>query len=98
MIGRTDFMAPLTVLVVDDEPNILETLKVYLESYNHRVVAVPTFREAVAAASRRPFDVALVDLRLGDDDGLDLIPILLASIPGINIIVITAYASIDSAV
>lgn len=91
-------MAPLTVLVVDDEPNIRKTLKVYLESYNHRVVAVPTFREAVAAASRRPFDVALVDLRLGDDDGLDLIPILLASIPGINIIVITAYASIESAV
>lgn len=98
MIGQTDYTAPLTVLVVDDEPHIRKTLKVYLESHDHRVVAVSTFRDAVAAASRRAFDVALVDLRLGNDDGLDLIPVLLASIPGINIIVITAYASIETAV
>lgn len=98
MIGKTDSEPPLNVLVVDDEPNIRKSLKVYLESHNHRVVAVPAFRDAVSAASRRPFDVALVDLRLGSDDGLDLIPILRASIPGINIIVITAYASIESAV
>ncbi len=98
MIGKPDCTAPLNVLVVDDEPNIRKSLKMYLESHHHSVVAVPTFRDAVAAASRRPFDIALVDLRLGNDDGLDLIPVLLASIPGINIIVITAYASIETAV
>jgi two-component system, NtrC family, response regulator AlgB len=98
MAEKLDCTAPLNVLVVDDEPNIRKSLSIFLESHGHRVVTVPTFRDAVAVASRRAFDIALVDLRLGNDDGLDLIPILLASIPWINIIVITAYASIESAV
>ena len=59
MTGETESAAPLNVLVVDDEPNIRKTLKMYLESHNHRVVAVSTFRDAVSAASRRQFDVAL---------------------------------------
>lgn len=88
----------LNVLVVDDEANIRKTLSLFLESHGHRAVAVASFKEAVTEASRRPFDVALVDLRLGADDGLDLIPILLASTPWLKIIVITAYASIESAV
>jgi NtrC-family two-component system response regulator AlgB len=47
---------------------------------------------------RRSFDLALVDLRLGTTDGLDLIPALLGQTPWLKIIVITAYASIDTAV
>jgi NtrC-family two-component system response regulator AlgB len=88
----------LNVLVVDDEANIRKTLTLFLESHGLRASAVGSFRDAVAEASRRPFDVALVDLRLGADDGLDLIPILLASTPWLKIIVITAYGSIESAV
>jgi two-component system, NtrC family, response regulator AlgB len=88
----------LNVLVVDDEANIRKTLCLFLESHNHGVVSVGSFREAVSEASRRSFDVALVDIRLGTEDGLDLIPVLLASSPWLKIIVITAYASIESAV
>jgi len=53
---------------------------------------------AAAAAARQYFDMAFVDIRLGNESGLDLIPELLASNPGMKIVVITAYASIDSAV
>jgi two-component system, NtrC family, response regulator AlgB len=49
-------------------------------------------------AARRSFDLAFIDLRLGTGNGLDLIPALLATSPWIKIIVITAYASIDTAV
>ena len=52
----------------------------------------------MAEASRRSFELAFVDLRLGTDDGLDLIPALMAATPWLKIIVITAYASIDTAV
>jgi NtrC-family two-component system response regulator AlgB len=85
-------------LVVDDEANIRKTLTVSLETEGHRVTAVSNFRDALSEASRRSFDLAFVDLRLGTDDGLDLIPALLAATPGLKVIVITAYASIDTAV
>jgi NtrC-family two-component system response regulator AlgB len=88
----------LSVLVVDDEINIRKTLSVCLEADGHHVVAVSNYRDAVSEASRRVFDVAFVDLRLGTANGMDLIPELLASVPWLKIIVITAYASIDTAV
>ncbi len=88
----------LNILVADDEINIRKTLTVCLETDGHRVVAVSNFQDAVAEAARRSFDLALVDLRLGTASGLDLIPVLLASAPWLKIIVITAYASIDTAV
>lgn len=89
---------PLHILVVDDEVNIRKTMSLCLESVGHTVVAVSNFDDAVAEASRRSFDLAFVDLRLGTADGLDLIPALLSAAPWIKIIVITAYASIESAV
>jgi len=90
--------ASLSILVVDDEINIRKTLAVCLETDGHRVVAVSNSQDAVSEAGRRSFDVAFVDLRLGTASGMDLIPALLSSSPWLKIIVITAYASIDTAV
>ncbi len=73
---------PLNILVVDDELNIRKTLAVCLETEGHHVVAVSNFEDAVHEASRRSFDLAFVDLRLGTADGLDLIAPLLAQTPG----------------
>jgi NtrC-family two-component system response regulator AlgB len=88
----------LNILIVDDEVNIRNTLPVCLETEGHKVIAVSNFQDALAEASRRSFELAFVDLRLGMEDGLDLIPPLLAAAPWLKIIVITAYASIDTAV
>ena len=67
----------LHVLVVDDEINIRKTLAIALETEGHKVTAVSNFQDALAEASHRSFELAFVDLRLGTDDGLDLIPALL---------------------
>ncbi len=92
-------MAPgLTVLIVDDEPNIRKTLSMALEAEGQRVVAVSNGKDALAEASRRFFDLALVDLRLGTASGLELIPALRTTCPWLKVVVITAYASIDTAV
>ena len=91
-------MGSLQVLIVDDELNIRKTLAIGLESEGHKVVAVSNVQDALAEASRQSFDLAFVDLRLGTDDGLELIPSLLATAPWLKVIVITAYASIDTAV
>jgi NtrC-family two-component system response regulator AlgB len=83
---------------VDDEINIRKILSVCLETEGHKVSAVSNFQDALAEASRKSFELAFIDLRLGTDDGLELIPALLATTPWLKIIVITAYASIDTAV
>ncbi|MDD8025132.1 MAG: sigma-54 dependent transcriptional regulator [Acidobacteriota bacterium] len=88
----------LNVLIVDDEVNIRRVLAVCLETRGHRVSAVGRVPDALAEAGRQAFDLAFVDLRLGADNGLDLIPRLLGESPWLKIVVITAYASIETAV
>lgn len=73
-------------------------LAICLETEGYRVTAVSNFDDALSEASRKSFDVAFVDLRLGTATGLDLIPALLATTPWLRIVVITAYASIETAV
>ncbi len=89
---------PLNVLVVDDEANIRKTLSYCLTAEDHTVITVSNSADAIHESRRRSFDIAYVDLRLGTDDGMDLIPALLADSPWIKIVVITAHATIESVV
>jgi NtrC-family two-component system response regulator AlgB len=86
------------VLVVDDEKNIRATLAMCLEGVGCSVTQAGSADVALAAAERAPFDLAFVDLRLGDQDGMAVLPRLLALRPELPIVVITAYATIDTAV
>lgn len=95
---QVDKTPGLEVLVVDDEANIRKTLKMCLESKGHRVTLAGTTRDALDQTSVHPFDLAFVDLRLGTEAGLDLIPQLLEIRPALKIVVITAHASIETAV
>lgn len=88
----------MRVLIVDDEKNIRTTLKVCLEGLGCEVQAVATVEAALAAQAAAPFELAFVDLRLGQDSGLELIPRLLALHPALAIVVITAFATVESAV
>jgi len=86
------------ILIIDDEANIRKTLSLCLETEGHNVVAVSNYEDALSENKRYSFDIVFVDLRLGTYNGLDLIPLLLLDAPRLKIIVITAYASIDTAV
>lgn len=89
---------PLRILVVDDEEHIRFALTMSLEAAGHRVVAQGTIQGALAEAARHAFDLIFLDVRLGTENGLDYIPQLLDESPWARIVVITAYASIDTAV
>jgi two-component system, NtrC family, response regulator AlgB len=97
-MSQIEPLQPLNILVVDDEINIRKTVAISLETDGHAVTAVGNAQDAVAEAKRRSFDLAFVDLRLGADQGLDLIPELLAQSPWMQVVIITAHGSIDSAV
>jgi NtrC-family two-component system response regulator AlgB len=86
------------VLVVDDEKNIRTTLTVCLEGMGALVASLASADAALAAMARTAFDLVFVDLRLDKSNGLELLPKLLAMRPELGIIVITAYATFETAV
>jgi NtrC-family two-component system response regulator AlgB len=88
----------LRVLVVDDEKNIRSTLVVCLESLGCSTAEAPNPESALSALKRQPFDVVFLDLRIGTASGLDLLPKILEANPGAAVIMVTAYATFDTAV
>ncbi|HEY2729103.1 MAG TPA: sigma-54 dependent transcriptional regulator [Polyangia bacterium] len=91
-------MRQLAVLVVDDEKNIRQTLRLCLESMDAEVTEAGTAPAALEAIGRTVFDLVFLDLRIGAQSGLELIPQLLAENPNIAIIMVTAYATVETAV
>ncbi|HET7785208.1 MAG TPA: sigma-54 dependent transcriptional regulator [Myxococcales bacterium] len=86
------------VLVIDDEKNIRSTLRLCLEGMGFRVAEAATADAALEAMIREPVDLAFLDLRLGHQSGLDLLPRLVAERPGLDVVVITAFATFETAV
>src|SRR5207302_46096 len=74
------------------------TLCLTLETLGHRATEAADATQAQEALGHRLFEVALLDLRLGREQGLDLLPALLRLAPGLAVIVVTAYATIETAV
>jgi two-component system response regulator GlrR len=86
------------ILVVDDEEGLLHLVKMRLTAMGFAVTGCTTGREALAAAKKDRFDLAICDLRLGSEDGLDVTEELLRIHPGLPVIILTAHGSIPNAV
>jgi signal transduction histidine kinase len=86
------------ILIVDDEPGVTVTLKAILEQEGYEVMAALTAAEAQQLIARVPFDAALLDVRIDAADGLDLLAELQECQPDCCAIMLTGYASLESAV
>jgi len=89
--------AAAKILVVDDDKNLLELARARLEAANYGVVTTLGVEQALAAA-KDAFDLAIVDLRLADQDGITLMEKLHAFQPEIPVIILTGHASVEGAV
>ena len=88
-----------TILIVDDEPVILDVFRRFLEGDGRRLLLAGSVREALAIAREaRDIDVAILDKNLGDGSGLDVARGLKEAKPDAEVILVTGYASIDSAI
>ena len=87
-----------TALIVDDDPAIRQSLRLCLEAENVRVQQASTWAGCLDALERSRFDVVFLDLWLGSESGLALLPEMLRRQPGAGVIVVTAYATYESAV
>ena len=87
------------ILIVDDEPGIREFLAGALAGEGHAISEAADGGEALEAARRKGFDLVLTDLRMpGAVDGMDLVRVLRAEQPEVEVVVLTAHGTVDSAV
>ena len=85
------------VLVIDDEPAIRSSLSFALED-EHQVEVAASAADGLAAVQHDAPDLVLLDLRLGDDDGLELLQSIRSLTSGVVVVMMTAYGSIRSSV
>jgi two-component system response regulator HydG len=87
-----------SVLIVDDDLTIRETLVDFFEQLGHVVRGAATATEGRRVAAAHSPDVALVDLRLPDADGLRLLEVLRADHPDLAVILLTGHGDVATAV
>jgi two-component system response regulator GlrR len=86
------------ILIVDDDKNILKVIRMRLEADGYEVDTAMQAKSACKLANETVFDMALVDLKLGKADGIELMEVLHQANPALPVIILTAHGSIDSAV
>jgi DNA-binding NtrC family response regulator len=87
-----------TILIIDDEAAIRESLQVLLEMEGYQVETGSTAEEGMARLGDGIFDLVLLDLALPDKNGLDVLAELRERDPALNVIMITAYGTVENAV
>ncbi|MBV9119062.1 MAG: response regulator, partial [Chloroflexi bacterium] len=86
------------ILLVDDDEDVLLTLGAILQREGHQVSGARDLASARALLKDRRFDILIIDLRLGQDDGLDVLRMARGQDQDLVGIVITAYATLESAI
>jgi DNA-binding NtrC family response regulator len=89
---------PERILIVEDEETLRRNLARYLARDDHEVDAFATAEQALEAAAEKEYSAALVDVRLPGKDGITLTSELLARSPDMAVILMTAYASVESVI
>jgi NtrC-family two-component system response regulator AlgB len=87
----------MRVLIIDDEANIRKITAVALEGMGHETAMAEDGNDALRQLAAANFDAVFLDLRLQNENGMDLLPKLLKSRPGLDVIVFSAGALPESA-
>jgi DNA-binding response OmpR family regulator len=83
-----------TVLIVDDEPSLRLLCRVNLELEGYRVLEAASLDEARALLSAEPVDLALLDVHVGSERGLELLPELRAQEPPAAVVVLSGTSDV----
>ena len=88
----------MRILLVDDEAGIRRTTRIAVETAGHTAVEAATGARALKTLEEEGFDACFLDVKLGSEDGLDVLQKLLKAQPGLAVVMFTAYANIATAV
>lgn len=86
------------ILIIDDEELLQESISLVLQKAGYRTVPAISGTEGLACLQKNHADLVLLDLKLEDENGLDFIQPIHSLVPGIPILILTANASLDSAI
>ena len=86
------------ILVVDDDETIRRTMKAILEDEGYLVDLAGTGKEAVQKTQENTYNVALLDIRLPDMEGVELLKLMKDSVPRTRKIMVTGYPSMQNAI
>ena len=87
-----------TILIVDDDANIRETIRAILEQEGYVVETARDGREAIMKSDKAQFDLAMVDMRLPDMMGTELLRKIRPTTPKMQKIILTGYPSMKNAI
>ncbi|OHD75413.1 MAG: transcriptional regulator, partial [Spirochaetes bacterium RIFOXYB1_FULL_32_8] len=86
------------ILIVDDEKNIREGLRLVLKKDNHTVFLAPDGSEAISILKNNEIDLVITDLKMPNMDGENLLAYIMKDFPGIPVIVLTGHGTVETAV
>ncbi|MCP8462471.1 sigma-54-dependent response regulator transcription factor AlgB [Pseudomonas sp. ZM23] len=86
------------ILLVDDEPAILRSFRYCLEDEGYSVATASSASQAESLLQRQVFDLCFLDLRLGEDNGLDVLAQMRVQAPWMRVVIVTAHSAVDTAV
>jgi DNA-binding NtrC family response regulator len=87
-----------SLLLVDDDRHVLESMAVWLREQDYKVDVAADRAAALAAMSRKAFDLVLADIRLPDGDGFDVLADCRENYPQTSVILLTGYGTVEAAV
>ncbi len=89
---------PANILIVDDEPSVRVMLEAALRAQGYRVQSAANGGDALRQLAETEYDLMLLDLRLGDADGIEILQQAKEQWPALEVILLTAHGSINSAI
>ena len=90
--------SPFNILIIDDEPNIVKTMRICLQDLGQNITGITDPRKAITALSETQFDLAFIDLKMSPLDGMEVLETVKRVSPRTTVVMITAHGTIDSAV
>ena len=86
------------ILIVDDDESIRNTVKIILEDEGYSVDLASTGNEAIKMTEKTAYNVALLDIRLPDMEGVELLKLIKDNVPRTRKIMVTGYPSMQNAI
>jgi DNA-binding NtrC family response regulator len=87
-----------TLLLVDDDRQVLASMADWLKDQGYPTDTATSLAEGISAVDRKSYDLVLADIRLGDGDGFDLLTHCRNHHPGMAVILITGYGTVEAAI
>ncbi len=91
-------LPPLTVLVVEDEDPVRTSLVSFLVDRGYQVLDAPNGSAALRQIEARPVDVIISDIRMPHLDGIGMLKVVKERNPGIEVVLVTAFGDVDTAI